>query len=323
MDDFFGWEFSDDLVSFCGHLRPCRQVLLLLFWESIRCPFEDKKQDDGACLKIIGFWVDVNQGTITLPPSSVGDILSKISDFIHTPTRRPPLREWQRLAGHLNWLLNVLPWGRPALTELYRKISGKTQPNRGIFINAEVRRDLEWLASIIPQAIGVRFIDNGLWDDLEADMVIWSDASLKLGISFVFAGNGFIYQILPCADKPKINILFLELVGILSGIHHIVSLPHPPRRLLCYTDSLDAVRIFNSLRASESLHNGPLLAVAGIILRTNIDLRVRHIEGKANIRADLLSRLLLDDYTHQFPADRVRSFSPLRDLLPARWRESF
>jgi hypothetical protein len=83
------------------------------------------------------------------------------------------------------------------------------------------------------------------------------------------------------------------------------------------------VAVFNSLRTNETIHNGPLLGVASVILRTGIDLRVRHIEGKYNIRPDLLSRLLLEEFASKFPSYRVRLFDPPRDLLPARWRECF
>jgi hypothetical protein len=323
MDDFFGWARADDLILFRGQLRPRPQVLLLIFWEAIRCPFEDKKQEHGSPLKIIGFWVDINLGTISLSPSSVIDIQLKINDFLVTPSRQPILRDWLRLAGHLNWLLNVLPWGRPALTELYRKISGKTQLSRGVHINAEVKRDLMWLSEVIPAAIGVHFIDNGRWAEADADLVIWTDASLHGALSFVIAGHGFVYQLRECPPNIKIDIFFLELMAILSAVHHFSQSLQPPRRILLWTDSLDAVGAFNSLRVSESLHNGPLLAVASIFLRSGIDLRVRHIEGKRNTRADMLSRMLLDEFKRNFPSHRVHLFAPPRELLPARWRECF
>jgi hypothetical protein len=58
-------------------------------------------------------------------------------------------------------------------------------------------------------------------------------------------------------------------------------------------------------------------------LRTGIDPRVRHIEGKINIRPDLLSRLLFEEFASKFPSYRVRLFDSPRDLLPAQWRECF
>lgn len=200
---------------------------------------------------------------------------------------------------------------------------GKSNSNAGIYLNQEVIRDLSWFASIIPRSIGVRFVDATTWHDEDADMVMWTDASLRMALSFVYSLHGFVYQLKPCPPGIAIDIFFLELIAILSAVHHAASLPQPPRRLLLFTDSLDAVGVLNSLGTSQSIHNGPLLALAGIILQSGIDLRVRHIPGKENLRADLLSRLLFADYSRQFPSDRVHSFDPPRDLLPARWRECF
>ncbi|KAJ7227030.1 hypothetical protein GGX14DRAFT_347916 [Mycena pura] len=152
---------------------------------------------------------------------------------------------------------------------------------------------------------------------------MWTDASLRTGLSFVYSNLGFAYQLKECPSTIKIDIFFLELVAILCAVHRAASLPHPPRRLLIWSDSLDSVAVLTSLAARESIHNGVVLAIARIILTSGIDLRVRHITGKKNIRADLLSRFLLEDYRRGFPSDRVRFFAPPRELLPACWRECF
>ncbi|KAG5730697.1 hypothetical protein E4T56_gene4054 [Termitomyces sp. T112] len=238
-----------------GVSRPKNQARLLVLWDAIGCPWKEKKQEFGEKLKIIGFWVDINQGTITLSEDSAADIVSKIESFIETPSRRPPLRNWQRLAGHLNWLLNVLPWGRPTLTEMYRKMSGKDTMHPGIYLNKEVIADMNWLIDIIPKSMGVRFLDTMRWHNSAADMVIWTDASLKLGMAFIYAGNGFAYQMAPEEMSTKIDIFFLELIAILSAIFHVALFSHPPRRLLIFPDSLDSVAVSNSLGASKSLHN--------------------------------------------------------------------
>jgi hypothetical protein len=201
MDDFFGWDFADNLVFY-------------------RCPSEDRKQEHGITLKIIGFWVDAQLGSISLSPDSVKDLLSKIDSFLSYSDRQPPLREWQKLSGHLNWLLNVLPWARPAPTELYRKTKAKTHVNAKIFLNREVIQDLTWLSSVIRDYIGVCFVDAVAWQDSDADMVMWTDASLYAGLSFVYSNLGFAYQLKECPSTVKIDIFFLELVAILSALHH-------------------------------------------------------------------------------------------------------
>ena len=155
MDDFFGWDFADNLVRFHGRQCPKRQVQLLLLWESLACPFEDRKQDHGEQLKIIGFWVDINLSTISIPPPSITDLVKKIEDFLGTSNRKPSLRAWQCLRGYLNWALNVFPWGCPALSELYRKMSGKRHSSGGIPINGTVCSDLSWLMSELPKSIGI------------------------------------------------------------------------------------------------------------------------------------------------------------------------
>jgi hypothetical protein len=126
-----------------------------------------------------------------------------------------------------------------------------------------------------------------------------------------------------CPSTIKIDIFFLELVAILSAAHHAATLPHPPRRVLIWFDSFDSVSVLASLAASDSIHNGVVLAIARIILMSGIDLRVRHIAGKKNVRADPLSRFLLDDFRREFPSVRVHLFAPPRELLLARWRECF
>lgn len=126
------------------------------------------------------------------------------------------------IVGHINWVFNVLPLGRPALSELYHKVAGKNLMHAGIALNSDVVRDLEWLITVIPKAIGVHFVSSTHWDDWEADMVLWTDASLRLGLAFVYSGCGFAYALSPNESKEKIDIFFLELIAILSTQHIIL-----------------------------------------------------------------------------------------------------
>ena len=174
MDDFFSWGLASDLVLYKGIHRPRLQARLLMFWDAIGCPWKEKKQEFGKELKIIGFYVDINQGTLTLTDESISEVIAVVRDFLDTPSRRPLLREWLRVGGHLNWVFNVLPLGRPALGELYRKVAGKSQMHAGIALNAGVRRDLEWLLDVLPKAIGVHFVSATHWEDHEADLVLWT-----------------------------------------------------------------------------------------------------------------------------------------------------
>ncbi len=324
MDDFWGLDEEDRLETFHGAQRTRNQVTLLRFWDRIRCPYEDRKQLHGNSLEIIGFWVDANRGKISFSPSSVQEAIAAINAFLATPSRKPVLREWARLAGFLNWVLNVFPWGRPALTEFHRSMGGRTRFYSPVPITAEVAADLTWFKETMPTAIGVRLSDVSRWPDEAADLIIHTDATPNAAISFVHSNQGFTYQIKSSQRAPVTpDIFFFKQLAILFAIHHSTSLPSPRRRLLIYSDSLESVEAFNTLRVKASIHNAVLIATAGIVASTGIDFRVRHISGPTNLRANLLSHCLSEEYSKRFPTDRIHSFLPPRELLPARWRGCF
>ncbi|KAJ6630927.1 hypothetical protein B0H10DRAFT_2207316 [Mycena sp. CBHHK59/15] len=216
MDNFFGWDLASNLIHFRGKLWPRNQVQLLLLWDRLGVPYGNRKQEHGIQLKIIGFWIDINLGTISLTPDSITDLTSRISDFLTHPDHRPPLRIWQQLTGHLNWCLNVLPWARPTLSELYRKMQGKSHPRGKIFLNTEVIESLSWFQTTLSTAIGVKFINDDCWEDHDADIVAWTNTSLKRAIAFVYANKGFVYELQATDSSIKVDIFFLEMIGILS-----------------------------------------------------------------------------------------------------------
>jgi len=214
--------------------------------------------------------------------------------------------------------------GKTSIVRTLLKTSGKTR-NPPIFINSTICSDLSWLADTILKAIGVRFVDSGVWDDSLTDLTIWTDANLSDAFAFTYNNEGFVYRIhSQTPHTEKVNIFFLELLTILSTIHYVASnFFHPPSRLLIFTDSLDSVGVFNSLSASQLMHNGVLPGVAQVILCSGIDLHVQHIEGKQNIKADLLSCLLFNEFHRKFPSICIHLFDPSCNLLLAQWRKSF
>jgi hypothetical protein len=231
MDDFFSWDFPDNCIQFHNQLHPQQQIQLLLLWDFISCPYEDKKQEHGTNIKIIGFWVNSLVGSISLPPDSIQDIILKILQFINTSDCQPPLCDWWKLVGHLNWMLNILPWGRLALTELYCKTARKAHSCAKIYLNATIINNLFWLATTISNSIGVRFVNAQQWDDNAADFVLWTDASGKHGLAFVFAGNDFAYQlvhsiqVLPLLTSSSLSfsLFFLVFTMLQTSLNLLVN----------------------------------------------------------------------------------------------------
>ena len=86
---------------------PSEQVMILQLWDEIGLPHENSKQISGPVILCIGFEVDLNLMTVTMIPGKRELLLEACQLFI-TP-RRQSLWDFQRLAGHINWALNVYP----------------------------------------------------------------------------------------------------------------------------------------------------------------------------------------------------------------------
>jgi hypothetical protein len=149
---------------------------------------------------------------------------------------------------------------------------------------------------------------------------MWTDASLYNALAFVYSNKGFFCLIQPPSVDTKVNIFFLKLLAILSAVHHVGFLTHPPHNLLIWTDSLDSIAILNSLHTAESMHNALLLAIADIILCTGMDLWVCFIEGKNNVHTNMLPCLLIDKYLCKLSANHIKYFTSPWELLPVQWR---
>ena len=122
---------------------PSNQAKILQLWDEINPPHKEKKQVSGSILTVIGIEVDANALTLSMPEDSLRDLLAAMTEFVNSHCKLT-LKEWQRLAGWINWSLNVFPLLHPALNNFYAKISGKNTPNRYMRINNAVQADLTW-----------------------------------------------------------------------------------------------------------------------------------------------------------------------------------
>ena len=93
----------------------------------------------------------------------------------------------------------------------------------------------------------------------------------------------------PAPPKFDDVIFWFEAVTVLSALDWAASLTRPPSRLAIFTDNLNTVQVFESLRSGGG-YEELLLRACGILIRSGIDLRVWHVPGERNVMADALSR---------------------------------
>ena len=265
---------------------------MLELWGELGIPFKQKKQLSGSPLTIIGIDLDPNAMTFTLPPKARADLVHEIEDFCalrpNTRGAKHTLREWQKLAGWLNWAFNMFPLLHPSLNNLYPKIAGKDSPNTQIWVNCAVRNDLLWMASHIKNDNGVFLLQASDWNPSEADLVVYCDVCLD-GMGFWYPDNGDAFYSHVPSGVPTDFIFYYEALCVLCVLEHALSLLSSPSRIAIYTDNSNTVDIFNSLRCLPA-YNDILKWSACILLATDHQLRVFHVPGQNNSIADALSR---------------------------------
>ena len=157
MDNIFGYEYDPMLVYYTPYndYLPEKQARLLSLWDEIGLPHERHKQVFGPAIKIIGFWVDPRDLSISMSTTSKAKLIASIQDFINTSTSHTcPLMEWQCILSWINWGFNVFPLLRPGLQSLYEKISGKSHAHAPVYLNRRVIRDLTWVSLLCRTSTG-------------------------------------------------------------------------------------------------------------------------------------------------------------------------
>jgi len=171
----------------------------------------------------------------------------------------------------------------------------------------------------------VSILEAEEWGHDDADLVVYCDTSTgakgqgKPGLGFwvpsrdlgFYADGAVPYPPNLRLNKETGSIFYLEALTVLSAIFWVGTLASKPRRLLIYTDSMNTVEMFNSMRANPG-YNTILMEAVDALIDMRVSLRVFHISGKENTIADALSHSMFDVIHAQQPRLQVAIFQPPR-----------
>lgn len=345
VDDFWSFWRSPRRARYKdGRLLPESQVRFLNLLDELGIPHKPEKQIYGHRLEVIGFEVDPNQMQIRMEREKRTDLVRRIREFVQperdpetgaVKDRRRMLKEWLRMLGELNWALNIMPLGRPALSSSYAKVFGdrvweeelglpapqtkKFGPNTRIYHNKTTKRDLLWFAARLEASDGVSLIESRMWHPEAAQRRAYVDASLSgLGVFIPPRSQqerplGLFYEF-PSHPRYR-SIYYNEMLAIICALAHFANHPEPQSpRIIIHSDSLISVDTFNSLRAGP-LVNGLLMAAVDLIIDHGFKPRVVHIPGANNFEADCLSRGMFAPLYGKWPNLTLLRITPPRNAL--------
>ena len=130
------------------------QTKLLELWDDLGLPHEEKKQIYRPVILFIGFDIDPNAMTVSISGECKCDLLCKVHDFAKSG-KRWSLKDFQSLAGHINWSLAIFPLLKPSLSAVYAKIANKTQTMATVCVNNAVQDELLWFAKHAQKSDGI------------------------------------------------------------------------------------------------------------------------------------------------------------------------
>ena len=252
--------------------------------------------------------------TVSINDERKNDLLNKVRDFAKSGKRRS-LKDFQSIAGHVNWSLAVFPLLKPALSAIYAKMAGKTQSMASIFVNNAVREQLLWFAKHAQDSDGIFLLKSVVWDptvDLADATICYTDACLD-GMAYWFPESNLGFQCPIPANAEKKHIFYFEALAVTCAI---LDSSHTSRRLVILSDNQNTVDIWHSLKASAPYNQ---LLIIGIdkLIESKTDARVLHVPGIDNDVADALSRFKNELALWLAPALHIFPFQPPHDMLGA------
>ena len=314
IDDNFGFDEEGNVLWYEPYqcYYPAKQAKLLRLWDEISLPHEKVKQEYAPVLRIIGFIVDPKLMRVCMDEEDRTRLIQRVTDFTVTApggTRRT-LREFQQVAGWINWSFNVFPMLKPALSNIYAKIGGKRESHAKIYVSQAVVRDLDWFKSHVGRSNGVYLFEDVDWGVQQADVVAYCDACLS-GLGFYFQDSKEGFQCVLPQCPPKDTIFYFEALAVVSVVEAATRLPSIPAHLLVYSDNTNTVDIFHSLRSLPP-YNDLLKFTVDLLLKHQISLRVVHVPGVKNSIADSLSRFETTKAIEMCPGLTVSPYQPPR-----------
>ena len=288
LDDFF---LAAPTKELC---RKFRDSILSLF-ATLGVPVaEDKLEGPDTSLPYLGINVDSENKIISLPQDKVDKLRPILKRF--STLKKCTKRELLSLIGRLSFAAKVVKPGRLFLRHLIDLSTKTKRLEHYVYLNKDVRLDLEWWSQALDKHNGVSIIQENFVTSTE--LQLFTDASGIIGFGGVF-GTHWFYAAWP--DKFRnlcsIDINFKELFAIIVAFElwgsHFLN-----KQILFHSDSQVICDLWKKRSAKDSALLRLLRHLFFRSLDFNCNILITHIPGKVNRLADCLSRLQIEEFRH-------------------------
>ena len=218
--------------------------------------------------------------------------------------RKITLREMQSLIGFLQFACKAIAPGRTFLRNLIDLTIGVSCPHYHIRLNNAARSDLAMWLQFLDSFNNKSIILRNKWI-FSNSLNMFTDASGSIGFAAVL-GSKWLHGHWP-DSWAKISIAAKEFFPIMLAIEmwgHLLA----NHKLIIQSDNTAIVEILNKQTSKDQFIMRFVRRYVLACLRNNILVKAKHIPGKLNVIADLLSRSKLQE---------ARRAAPQLEALPS------
>ena len=286
----------DDFMIFARSTSQCRQLMssFLAMCRDLGIPMSKEKTFMPATtMTFLGIELDSITFEARLPLEKLDKCKNLINEALCK--KKLTLKELQQLTGLLNFACQVIVPGRAFLRRLINLSIGLTKPYQHVRITDEVRNDLKSWLTFLNMFNGKVLFDYGPWISSDC-MHLFTDASGTKGFGAIFKPHWFFGK-WPL-DWHSRSISFLELYPIMASLC-VWAEKLRNRRIILHTDNMALEAIINNSTSKNTAIMFLVRKIVNVCMLNNIHIRARHIPGKRNQLADMLSRFQVEQFLKQ------------------------
>ena len=302
----------DDFIFLSQYESECRSYLqkFQTVADFVGIPVKHSKTvQPSTCVTVHGIEVDTNMMQARLPQDKLDKAVALLRSF--SRRKKVTLRQLQSLIGVLNFACKVIVPGRPFLRRLINLTMGVNKPNFHIRLNNEARLDLAAWLIFLESFNGISILRNVQWLSSEK-LELFTDAS-NLGFAGVLQGKWFQGK-WPLSWLDK-HISVKELFPIVLALKMWPSYLRD-MQLLVLCDNEAVCYVINKMTSSEVGLMSLIRKLTVSLMQLNTVIRAKHVPGKSNVLADMLSRFQdTPQILRKYGLDSDPSVIP-QDLLP-------
>ncbi|SPO28963.1 uncharacterized protein UTRI_10233 [Ustilago trichophora] len=249
-------------------------------------------------LEILGIEIDTLRQTVGITEERQQRILESIEYLLSR--RSASLIDWQRIAGLLQFVSQVVPHAKAYLRRLYDAVRIAHQhPLQRRRLPGPATAELRWWKTLLASWPGHTLLQPS---PLIVEH-IWTDASKRAycgHIGLMDSPRSVFSKEISRRHRSK-DIRFLEALAVLEALRQFSQAWTQPRLVVIYVDNTNVEHGLRSGRSRDHLTQTLLRAIFQLCFTRGITLRPTRVSSEDNRLADLLSRRQFSKVKLQFP----------------------